>query len=124
MVECGTLSACTKFYAVRAQQRCSGVCVVLQILPWHGIRQGEDTAEVRKFRCPIKALMQGDANPKQRRTTSSSGTTEVRVQCRMTNSSGTTEVRAQAAHLDDEDGVCACCADQPPKRVLWPQATD
>ena len=30
------------------------------------------------------------------------------------------EVRAHAAHLDDADSVCTCCADQPSKRVQWP----
>ena len=35
-------------------------------------------AEVQNFRCPIKALMQGDAKPKRRRPhTSSTGTTDV-----------------------------------------------
>jgi hypothetical protein len=42
------------------------------------------TAEVRNFRCPIKALMQGDANPKGRRP------------------ANTTDEHAHAAHLDDE----------------------
>ena len=57
----------------------------------------------RNIKCPIKPLMHGEATPKRRAT----------------NSSDTMEVRAHAAHLDDADSVCACCADQPSKRVQW-----
>ena len=58
--------------------------------------------------------MQGDANPKSRRT-----------QDAQTESTpppppaDTTDVHAHAAHSDAEDNVCACCADQPSKCVQF-----
>ncbi len=61
--------------------------------------------DIRNFKCPIKPLMHADPTP------------------RATSSSDTMEVRAHAAHLDDADSVCACCADEPPKRVQWPPWT-
>jgi hypothetical protein len=67
---------------------------------YHGTGLGkESTAEVRNFRCPIKTMMQVDANPKRRCPTD------------------TTDVHA--AHLDDEGCVCACCADQQSKCVQF-----
>ena len=60
--------------------------------------------DIRNFKCPIKPLMHGEATPKRRAT----------------SSSDTMEVRAHAAHLDDADIFCACCADEPPERVQWP----
>jgi hypothetical protein len=78
---------------------------------YHGTGFGKARkADVREFRCPIKALMQGAAIQKKRRL--------------QISSSGTKEVHAHAAHLDDEDVSCACCADQQPQRVQfagpWP----
>jgi hypothetical protein len=69
---------------------CSGTTTMLLSYDYyHGTGLGKASkAEVRKFRSPIQALMQGDANPKRRRPT--------------------TDVHAHAAHLDDEGGVCAC----------------
>jgi hypothetical protein len=78
---------------------------------YHGTGFGKARkADVREFRCPIKALMQGAATQKK---------------CSLqTSSSGTKEVHAHAAHLDYEDVSCACCADQQHKRVHfagpWP----
>ena len=82
---------------------------------YHGTGFGKaSTAAVRNFRCPIKTIMQGDANPKSRRT-----------QDAQTESTpppppaDTTDVHAHAAHSDAEDNVCACCADQPSKCVQF-----
>ena len=82
---------------------CAGTTTMLQYYKYyHGTGFGKaSTAEVRNFRCPIKALMQGDANPKGRRP------------------ANTTDVHAHAAHSDAEDDVCACCADQPAKGVQF-----
>ena len=65
---------------------CAGTTTMLQYYKYyHGTGFGKaSTAEVRNFRCPIKALMQGDANPKGRRP------------------ANTTDEHAHAAHLDDE----------------------
>ena len=78
---------------------------------YHGTGFGKSSkADVREFRCPIKALMQGSDTQKKR--------------CLQTSSSVTKEVHAHAAHLHDKDVSCACCADQQPKRVQfagpWP----
>ena len=71
---------------------------------YHGTGFGKASkTEVRNFRGPIKALMQGDANHEKRRP--------------QTSRSGTKEVHAHGAHLDMRTFFCACCADQPPKRV-------
>jgi len=91
---------------------CAGTTSMLRYYDhYHGTGFGKARkADVRKFRCPIKALMQGAATQKKRRL--------------QTSSSGTKEVHAHAAHLHDEDVSCACCADQQPKRVQfagpWP----
>jgi hypothetical protein len=91
---------------------CAGTTSMLRYYNhYHGTGFGKARkADVREFRCPIKALMQGDDTQKKRRL--------------QTSSSGTKEVHAHAAHLDDEDVSCACCADQQPKRVQfagpWP----
>jgi hypothetical protein len=61
---------------------------------YHGTGFGKaSTVAVRNFRCPIKALMQGDANPKRRRTQDAqmestppplpADTTDVHAQTRM-----------------------------------------
>jgi hypothetical protein len=52
--------------------------------------------DIRNFKCPINPLMHGESTPK----------------LRATSNSDTMEVRAHAAHLDDADSVCTCCADQ------------
>ena len=86
---------------------CAGTTTMLRYYDYYkGTGFGKASkADIRNFRCPIKSLMQGDATHKKR-------------------SSGTKEVHAHAAHLDDEDVSCACCADQQPKRVKfagpWP----
>jgi hypothetical protein len=91
---------------------CAGTTSMLRYYDhYHGTGFGKARkADVREFRCPIKALMQGAATQKRRRL--------------QTSSSGTKEVHAHAAHLDDEEVSCACCADQQPKRVHfagpWP----
>jgi hypothetical protein len=91
---------------------CAGTTSMLRYYDhYHGTGFGKARkADVREFRCPIKALMQGAATQKKRRL--------------QTSSSGTKEVNAHAAHLDDEDVSFACCADQQPKRVQfagpWP----
>jgi hypothetical protein len=72
------------------------------------------TAAVRNFRCPIKSLMQGDANPKSRRTQDTQ--TESTPQPPLAD---TTDVHAHAAHSDAEVDVCACCADQLSKCVQF-----
>ena len=71
---------------------------------YHGTGFGKaSTAAVRNFRCPIKTIMQGDANPKSRRT-----------QDAQTESTpppppaDTTDVHAHVAHSDAEEDVCAC----------------
>ena len=89
---------------------CAGATTMLLYYKhYHGTGFGKaSTAAVRNSRCPIKALMQGDANPKRRRT-----------QDAQTESTpppppaDTTDVHAHAAHSDAEDDVCTCCADQP-----------
>jgi hypothetical protein len=89
---------------------CAGTTSMLRYYDYyHGTGFGKARkADVREFRCPIKALMQGAATPKKRRSqTSSSGTKEVHAHT------------AHAAHLDDENVSCACCADQQPKRVQF-----
>ena len=86
---------------------CAGTTMMLRYYDYYkGTGFGKASkADIRNFRCPIKSLMQGDATHKRR-------------------TSGTKEVHAHAAHLDDEDVSCACCADQQPKRVKfagpWP----
>ena len=86
---------------------CAGTTTMLRYYDYYeGTGFGKASkADIRNFRCPIKSLMQGDATHKKR-------------------TSGTKEVHAHAAHLDDEDASCACCADQQPKRVKfagpWP----
>ena len=86
---------------------CAGTTTMLRYYDYYkGTGFGKASkADIRNFRCPIKSLMQGDATHKKR-------------------TSGTKEVHAHAAHLDDEDVSCACCADQQPKRVKfagpWP----
>jgi hypothetical protein len=49
---------------------CAGATTMLRYYKhYHGTGFGKaSTAAVRNFRCPIKALMQDDANPKRRRT--------------------------------------------------------
>ena len=84
---------------------CAGATTMLLYYKhYHGTGFGKaSTAAVRNSRCPIKALMQGDANPKRRRT-----------QDAQTESTpppppaDTTDVHAHAAHSDAEDNVCAC----------------
>ena len=95
---------------------CAGATTMLLYYKhYHGTGFGKaSTAAVRNSRCPIKALMQGDANPKRRRT-----------QDAQTESTpppppaDTTDIHAHAAHSDAEDNVCACCADQPSKCVQF-----
>ena len=84
---------------------CAGTTTMLRYYEYyHGTGFGKASkTEVRNFRCPIKALMQGDANHEKRRP--------------QTSRSGTKEVHAHGAHLDMRTFFCACCADQPPKRV-------
>jgi hypothetical protein len=86
---------------------CAGTTSMLRYYDYyHGTGFGKARkADIREFRCPIKALMQGAATPKKRRL--------------QTSSSGTKEVHAHVAHLHDEDVSCACCADQQPKRVQF-----
>jgi hypothetical protein len=81
---------------------CAGTTSMLRYYDhYHGTGFGKaHKADVRKFRCPIKALMQGPDTQKKRRL--------------QTSNSGTKEVHAHAAHLHDEDVSCACCADQQP----------
>ncbi len=95
---------------------CAGATTMLRYYKhYHGTGFGKaSTAAVRNFRCPIKALMQGDANPKSRRTQD--------AQTESTHPpppADTTDVHAHAAHSDAEDDVCACCADQPAKGVQF-----
>ena len=70
---------------------------------------GASKAEIRAYRCPIKALMQGDANKKMRKPA---------------------RMHAHVAHLGADDENCPCCqeAELRPKRVRfqtsgpWPAA--
>ena len=82
---------------------------------YHGTGFGKaSTAAVGNFRCPIKTLMQGDANPKRQRTQD--------AQTEWTPpppQADTTDVHAHVAHSDAEDDVCACCADQLSKYVQF-----
>jgi hypothetical protein len=95
---------------------CAGATTMLRYYKhYHSTGFGKaSTAAVRNFRCPIKTFMQGDANPKRRRTQDPQ--TESTPQ---TPPADTTDVHAHAAHSDAEDDVCACCADQLSKCVQF-----
>jgi hypothetical protein len=95
---------------------CAGATTMLRYYKhYHGTGFSKaSTAAVQNFRCPIKVLMQGDANPKSRRTQDAQ--TESTPP---TPPADTTVVHAHAAHSDAEDDVCACCADQPSKCVQF-----
>jgi hypothetical protein len=95
---------------------CVGATTMLRYYKhYHGTGFGKaSTAAVGNFRCPIKTLMQGDANPKRQRTQD--------AQTEWTPpppQADTTDVHAHVAHSDAEDYVCACCADQPSKCVQF-----
>jgi hypothetical protein len=81
---------------------------------------GASKAEIRAYRCPIKALMQGDATKKMRKPAT-------------TQASPPVTTHAHAAHLgtcEHDEDCCPCChdAEPQPKKVRfqtngpWPAA--
>ena len=91
---------------------CAGTTVMLRYYDYYkgtGFG-GASKAEIRAYRCPIKALMQGDANKKMRKHANA-------------QTSPPATMHAHVAHLGDADdeNCCPCCqeAELQPKKVRF-----